>query len=404
MSRRRRFAAKFPFVRRAGPVVPSDREGLNAALPDVSGEGIFFDGTSAKTIPVSVRIAGGRLILDGPVQREWDCRELRASETVRPFMRLGPAQDSERLELTDAALGAAIEAASPNLRAHDRTPYRLIGGSVAATAALLMFALYGLPILVNFVVPAIPLSFERRVAEVAWKQLTTTPPFTSQECTIPAGKAALDQMVASLKIAAWDPALHLSPVEIDARVIETPVANAFALPGGNIVVTSRLIARARSADELAGVIAHELGHVAARDPTRLMLQNLGRSLLLGFFMGDVTGSTVLVALGNEVVTARYDREAERAADAFAARTMKRAGADAAAIAGFLERIDPYEAGPPAFLRSHPYTRDRAAAIRAQAAGARETHSILDDEAWAALKKICPLGGGPRFRVGPPIKR
>lgn len=350
------------------------------------------------------RLRGGRLLLDGPSQRQWDCRELRASETVRPFMRLGLAQDSERLELTDAALGAAIEAASPNLRSRDRIPYRLIGGSVAAAAALLVFALYGSPILVDFVVPAIPLSFERRVAEVARKQLTTTSPFTSQECTMPPGKVALDELVAPLKIAAWDPTLHLSPVKVDVRVVDTPVANAFALPEGNIVVTSRLIARARSADELAGVLAHELGHVAARDPTRLMLQNLGRSLLLGFFMGDVTGSTVLVALGNEVVTAKYGREAERAADAFAARTMRRAGADAAAVAGFLERIDPDGFGPPAFLRSHPYTRDRAAAIRAQAAGALETHSILDDEAWAALKGICPTGRRLRSDGGPALKR
>lgn len=399
MTRGCRFWNRLPSVRRGHAVALPNSDAAGLAPRDVSGEGVYFDGTSANPIPVSVRVAGGRLILDGSVRRAWDCRDLRASGSIRPFMRVGPSWNSERIELSDEAVVAAIEAASPELYSRDRVPYRLIGGSVAAAVALLVFVLYGVPIVADLAVPAIPLSFEQRVAEVARKQLSTTL-FASRECQVPSGRAALDEMVASLKIEAWDPALHLPPVEVDVRVIDTPVANAFALPAGNIIVTSGLIARARSADELAGVIAHELGHVAARDPTRLMLQELGRSLVLGFFMGDVFGSTVLVALGNEVVTARYGRAAESAADAFAARAMNRVGADATAIAGFLERIDPDDYGPPAFLRSHPFTRERAAAIRAQAVTGRETRAILDDEAWLALKAICPPQRVPRIQIDP----
>lgn len=403
MARAWRFAAKPPFLRRADPAAsPADDAGPIAAA-EVSGDGVFFDGISAKPIPVPVRVAGGRLILGGPVWREWDCGDLRASETVRPFMRVGPSGSRERLELTDGALTVAIEAASPDLRPRDRIPYRLLGCVLGAAVALLGFALYGLPILVDLAMPAIPLSFEQRVATAARKQLDATL-LAPGECAAPAGRAALERMVMSLKIAAGDPALALPPIPIDVRVVDSSVANAFALPGGTIVLTSQLIASANRSDELAGVIAHELGHVAARDPTRLMLQNLGRSLLLGFFMGDMTGSTIFVAMGNEVVSAQYGREAERAADAFAARTMLRAGADATALADFLERIDPDDDETLAFLSDHPFTSERAAAIRAGAAVPWRTQPILEDGAWTVLKAICPPERRSRVHIGPLPKR
>ncbi len=132
MARGWRFTATFPFVRRAVPQAAPEDDAQGLAPLDAAGEGAFFDGASAKPHPVSIRVTGGRLTLAGPVQRSWDCRELRASDAPRPFMRVWPAGSGERLELTDAAVGAAIEAVSPDLLPRARIPYQLIGGSVAA--------------------------------------------------------------------------------------------------------------------------------------------------------------------------------------------------------------------------------------------------------------------------------
>lgn len=166
-------------------------------------------------------------------------------------------------------------------------------------------------------------------------------------------------------------------------------ANAPALPGGRTVVLSAVLDQARNPDEFAGVLGHGIGHVAARDSTRARIRNSGLAFVLSYLTGDVTGSAIVVALGPAVVSASHSREAERAADAHAVAALARAGGDATAVAAILERIAAARGEDPAFLRTHPFTRDRAAAIRSlatAAAGARAP--LLDAPSWAALKAIC----------------
>ena len=106
------------------------------------------------------------------------------------------------------------------------------------------------------------------------------------------------------------------PSDLRVSVRRSKTENALTLPGARVVVLSGLIAKARGPDEFAGVLAHEFGHVSVRDPTRALIQASGTSFLLSYLLGDLTGSTVLVALGQAVLSADYSRDAERAADAY----------------------------------------------------------------------------------------
>ncbi|MCJ2025986.1 M48 family metalloprotease [Methylobacterium sp. J-067] len=129
-----------------------------------------------------------------------------------------------------------------------------------------------------------------------------------------------------------------------------------------------------------------------RDPTRSLIQASGTSFLLSLVLGDLTGSTIIIGLGNALLSAGYSREAERAADTFAVNLMTRAGGNAAALAEILERIAEDEKGglseALAILRSHPLTRERAAAIRAQASPGALGRAILSGDEWTALQGIC----------------
>ncbi len=89
------------------------------------------------------------------------------------------------------------------------------------------------------------------------------------------------------------------PIPLKSAVVRRPEANAIALPGGHIYVFQGLIDKAETPDELAGVIAHEIGHVAHRDGTRSVLQAAGLSFLFGMLLGDFVGGGAVIFAGQD---------------------------------------------------------------------------------------------------------
>lgn len=161
--------------------------------------------------------------------------------------------------------------------------------------------------------------------------------------------------------------------EYQFQVIDDPEINAFAGPAGQVFVHSGTILRARNVSELAGVIAHEVGHVVHRH----VAENYGRQqaasighqvLVLGAgALGGGTAAGAANALGGLGVTATlnsFGREAEREADDFAVQVMPRAGYDPHGLPSFFETLIA-EGGPnvPEFLASHPAPADRLATTR-----------------------------------------
>lgn len=160
-----------------------------------------------------------------------------------------------------------------------------------------------------------------------------------------------------------------------------------ALPGGQVYVFRGLIAKAETADEVAGVIAHEIGHVAHRDGTKAILQGAGLSFLFGMLPGDFVGGGAVVIAGKTVLQSSYSREAETEADAYDADLMNRAGGDTHALATMLDKISDATEPGMKILLDHPDTKARVAAINKLAA-TQPSSSFLDAEEWAALKTIC----------------
>ena len=95
------------------------------------------------------------------------------------------------------------------------------------------------------------------------------------------------------------------PLPLTAAVVRRGEANAFALPGGHIYVFQGLIDRAETPDELAGVIAHEVGHVAHRDGTRSVLEGAGLSLLFGMLLGDFVGGGAVMFAAKTILQTSY---------------------------------------------------------------------------------------------------
>ncbi|WP_122982830.1 M48 family metallopeptidase [Methylobacterium indicum] len=357
--------------------------------PTVEAEGRYFDGVSARPHPVRLHLAARFRVTGREIAKDWDPLDLRVGDSVPPLMRVGLAHAPDRVEFSNAALAAALTARCPDLHRREGAggAVRLVLWSVAAGISVLLVAVFGVPYVARLLVPLVPDSVEARLGAVVEPQVVRVlghPP----ACTGEAGRAALDRLVSRL-VAARRPDGSL-PADLAVSVRRHEMANALALPGARVMLLSGLIARATTPDEVAAVLAHELGHVHTRDPTRALIQASGTSFLLSLVLGDFTGSTVIVAVGEALLSAGYSRDAERAADAYAVETMARAGGNGAALADILERIaaDDGPRGTLDLLRSHPLTTERAAAIRALAGPSASGRQILPEKEWGALKGIC----------------
>lgn len=356
-------------------------------MQEITGSARYFDGRSAQPHPVSLQLTEHRLEVSGAgIHRDWNLTDLRAGDALPPLMRVHLPGDPARIEFSDATLAAVLAARCPDLRkgpeGEGRT-LRVVLWSMAAGLSVILAAIFGMPLLAGLITPLVPDSVESRFGGAVQGQVVKIlgdPP----ACTEPAARAVLDRLIARMV------AQRGLPPDLQVSVHRHAMANALTLPGARVIVLSDLIAKSETPDEFAGVLAHEFGHVAARDPTRSVIQASGTSFLLSLVLGDLTGSTVIVALGQAVIQAGYTREAERAADAYAVDMMTRAGGNGAALGTILERIAKDDKDDDtAFLRSHPVTRERSAAIRALAGPEAGTRRILDEAEWATLKGICP---------------
>ena len=267
-------------------------------------------------------------------------------------------------------------------------PILLWGSGAVTTVAFLVFV--GVPFLADQLATHFPRAWEKRLGTEVADNLAHV--FAIAEgkrnaplaCTDAAGQAAFDGLAKRL-LAGTGTATTLRLHVVDTRLI-----NAMALPGGNILVLRGLIDFVESPDELAGVLAHEIGHEVHRDPLRMLFERGSSSALFGLLFGDIFGGMALAQVGDALVNASYSRDKERAADAYGVQLMESAGFDAGALATFLKRLEDKKGDGPdngilAFFASHP-----AYGERAQSVGTPKTpiRAALSDSEWRAIKEMC----------------
>jgi Zn-dependent protease with chaperone function len=210
-------------------------------------------------------------------------------------------------------------------------------------------------------------------------------------CNEPQGKAALKDLTAKLSAATS------SDAKFDVTVVDWGLVNAFATPGENIVLTRGLLETAVSPDEVAAVLAHEMGHGLEMHPETGLVRAMGLSAALELMMGGSGGT-----LGNAgllLVQLSYSRDAEREADDHALRILKQAGISPKGFASFFERMHKKHGksengygGLSGMLSTHPQTGERLAKTLAQ--GSYTSTPALSDAEWEALKSICASSDTP----------
>ena len=143
--------------------------------------------------------------------------------------------------------------------------------------------------------------------------------------------------------------------------------NAFAAPGGVVVVNSGLLYAITSPEELAGVLAHEIAHAELRHSLKGIVKSLGLRALASLILGDY-GGTALSEGMKKLAELGFSREAEREADREGLRRLVAAGIDPEGMVRFFEILEKEkQLAPPEFLSTHPDNSDRIAALKSEIA-------------------------------------
>lgn len=184
---------------------------------------------------------------------------------------------------------------------------------------------------------------------------------------------------------------HRPQLAYQFKVLDTPVVNAFAVPGGYVYVTRGIMAYLNDEAELAGVLGHEIGHVAARhtakEYSKQQLAQLG--LGVGYILSEKFRQYAGIAnFGVSLLFLKFSRDNEREADNLGVEYSSKTGYDAARMASFFETLERMSdggsgSGLPEFFSTHPNPENRLVAVRSRA---REWQTKLPGTSFAVNRQ------------------
>lgn len=359
----------------------------------------YADGRAAITHPARVDFGAEALSFQtSNVVATWAYADLARADDGAEHIVLKRKPDTGERIILDLSAADALRAAAPALctpRAQGVESPRLVAGLAAAALSLAAAFLIGVPLAADPIAHVMPQGYRDQISQLAWAQIRSS----MQECAGPEnanGLGALFSLTNRLD-ANFDPETRNS---IEIYVMRAGVPNAFTLPDDSIVITDQLIQLSESPDELAGVIAHELGHVEGRHVMTNVVRRLGAGVFFDIIFGGA-GFGQAFAIGTSSLTSLgYTRDDETEADTRGLNMMQYAGIDPHATAALFERIAaqyPEDAQIPELLRSHPGHAARAAAARARQSAV--TAPALSPYEWSAVRALC--GAAPGISSAPP---
>jgi Zn-dependent protease with chaperone function len=209
--------------------------------------------------------------------------------------------------------------------------------------------------LADWVVRRIPYEQEARLGDLALAQTRLQMQLAESGPAVEAIRAIGEPLTAG------------SPHRYRWFVADRPDLNAFAAPGGVVVVYAGLIRSADSAEEIAGVLAHEVAHAELRHGLQTMVKQLGLRALVAVALGDFSGTALAEAVKN-LTELGFSRDAEREADRDGLRRLVAARIDPGGMVRFFEKLAKEQSvAPPALLSTHPATEERLVALRREVA-------------------------------------
>lgn len=303
----------------------------------------YFDGRSSRPRAVQARLVQGQLLLNGPaVDRVIDARQVQWPDRTRRGPRIAQLPDGGSLQSDDgAAWDDWVRAAGHG----ESVVVRLQQSWRGVLASLLLIVavsaagyVWGLPWAARVVADRFPDGVEQQIGQTVQAQVdgfVKPSQLSAQEQQ--AIEQAWQRVLRAHTAAQAARGVTVRPSRLLIRASEDIGPNALALPGGTLLLTDDMARLLQHDTEvIAGVLAHELGHVQRRHGVRMLVQ-VG---VLGFFTSTLWGdySGVLATVPLWLGQAHYSREAEREADAYSVTVLRDAGLSPAVMVRLFDRF------------------------------------------------------------------
>lgn len=234
--------------------------------------------------------------------------------------------------------------------------------SLAAFALLLYGGYFGILMLGRAAVNSLPVTVDQQIGDVAYSQMDHGGPQVDDPLILEPCRDIVRHLT---------PHAGLAGLEFNVAVIDSPDVNAFCLPGGRIVIFTGLLKKARTPEEVAGVLSHEMAHATLRHGLQTAVRSAGVVVAAELLIGDAAGLVALGAeLGQQAALTSYSREQETEADVEGVRMLHAAAIDPLSLAEFFEHLRQDGQDVPAaiaWISTHPQHDVRIASIRARVA-------------------------------------
>jgi predicted Zn-dependent protease len=333
----------------------------------VSLSGQYFDGRQPVGSAATLVFTGQQARLIGAqLDHDFHARELRVSPRVGRTERFLALPNGGQFLCPDHPLLDRLphDSQGEGLVAWLEARVALAIAGIALVAALMLGGyFFGLPAAAEQVARHIPLDTEHALGEQVLTWLDGNKWFAPSQLDEKIQfflRKDFAELTQNLPLAAH--------YRLEFRHAPLIGANAFALPGGTIVITDAMVNAAKSQDEVAAVLAHEIGHVERRHALRHLLQDSAVAVVVATVTSDAASLSVAVAgLPTLLAQAKYSRDFESEADDFAFALLKQQGRSPEAFATFMERLageDGEKGEKLDFLSTHPMTAERVQRARA----------------------------------------
>jgi len=349
------------------------------------GEGAFFDGQTSRRERVAIMInAGGVAIRREGSEDFLPLGEFRVAQRGEDgYLRLKTERfaageiilhnrEAEAALETNGFLRSQVLSAMPK-----KTKLVLLASALALLLAFLFT--YGIDAIIDRGLVLVSAETEAKLGRAVFDELLGSRPEAADDTT----RRVLEKCAAVIQ--AFDTTGRWKIVI--AVVEDKKTRNAFALPGGYIVIYRGILEIMQNESELFGLLAHEAGHIYSRHG----LRRIARTAIIGFvasvLLGDAGGiSAILLDNSALLLNLAYDRQEEHAADEYAVVALGKAGMDPRGLATLFEKIKKEEGDSRwlTFLATHPATEDRIAFLQQAARSPASEEAILTAGEWETL--------------------
>lgn len=355
--------------------------------------GYYLDGITAVRQPAAITITQTGLQIaktDGSLVI-WQYAEVNQTQGFYEGEQVRLEKGKETLIIPDTAFLRSLRLAAPSSSGKFHNPafrkkrvWWIVAAAIVVVTALTAAYMWIIPFGAGILAEHVPLAWEAKLGDAVVKELVKH----DAECSASLPKEAVDRIMQALNAAA-----PKHPYKFHIYLVKDKTVNTLAAPGGNLILFTGLLEQTKSAEELAGVLAHEMQHVLQKHTTKGIIQNLSTTALMSVALGDagIAGDAVRT-LGN----LHYSRAMEEEADLRGMELLIKAGINPNGMIDIFDTLSKKYGNEPElfkYVSTHPLMADRIKKLKTQAEAASFTPILLlPDISWPQLVKSCEAAG------------